>query len=72
MVVFGVFAGLSMATPALAQDRCAQARDLRLTNGRIHTLDARDTVVTEVTIQDGKFTAVGRGRVKPRPLHPDD
>lgn len=61
LVVFGVFAGLSMATPALAQDRCAQARDLRLTNGRIHTLDARDTVVTEVTIQDGKFTAVGRG-----------
>ena len=51
IVVFaGVLAGLRMATPALAQDRCAQARDLRLTNGRIHTLDARDTVVSEAAI----------------------
>src|SRR5205814_5335927 len=26
----------------------------------IHTLDARNSIATEVTIQDGKFTAVGR------------
>jgi len=55
-----VLIGLGMAGPALAQGRCAQARDLRLINGRIHTLDARNTIVTEVTIQDGKFTSVGR------------
>jgi hypothetical protein len=43
-----------------ADDPCAGARDLRLTNGRIHTLDKANTVVTEVTIRDGRFTAVGR------------
>src|SRR5690242_16813721 len=38
---------------------CAGARDLRLTNGKIMTMDARGTTVREVTIQDGRFTAVG-------------
>ena len=69
-----VLVGVGMAAPALglpsaaaalgaplAQGRCAEARDLRLVNGRIHTLDARNTIVSEVTIQNGKFTAVGRG-----------
>ena len=56
-----VFAGLAIAAPAVAQGRCPEARDLRLINGRIHTLDARNTIASEVTIQDGKFTAVGRG-----------
>jgi predicted amidohydrolase YtcJ len=49
-------------------DPCAGARDLRLTNGRIATMDARGSTVNEVTIQDGRFTAVGpRGgqRVSP-------
>jgi len=40
-------------------DPCAGARDLRLTNGRIVTMDARGSTVSEVTIQNGKFTAVG-------------
>jgi predicted amidohydrolase YtcJ len=43
-----------------AVDPCAGSRDLRLTNGRINTMDARNALVQEVTIQDGKFTAVGR------------
>ena len=46
---------------AVAQDRCAGSRDLRLTNGRIVTMDARNTIVSEVTIQDGRFETVGRG-----------
>ncbi len=41
---------------------CAGARDLRLTNGRIVTMDARNTIVNEVTIQDGRFAAVGPAR----------
>jgi predicted amidohydrolase YtcJ len=51
----------ALALPLLAQqfDRCAGAKDLRLTNGRIHTMDARNSIVTEVVIQDGKFTKVG-------------
>ena len=38
---------------------CAGARDLRLINGNIVTMDARGRTVREVTIQDGRFTAVG-------------
>ena len=40
--------------------RCAGSRDLHLTNGKIMTMDPKNTVVSEVTIQDGRFTAVGR------------
>src|SRR5688572_14949977 len=33
--------------------------DLRLTNGRIHTMDAKNTVVSSVAITNGRITAVG-------------
>src|SRR6266567_7648306 len=54
---------LLVASTAHAQTaaRCAGARDLRLVNGKISTLDKKNTTVTEVTIQDGVFTAVGKG-----------
>ena len=48
-------------TSAFGQDRCAGARDLRLVNGRIVTMDKRNSVVSEVTIQDGRFETVGKG-----------
>ena len=62
-----VFAGAAFSSVALSGqaqaarviDPCAGARDLRLTNGRIVTMDARGTTVSEATIQDGRFTAVG-------------
>jgi predicted amidohydrolase YtcJ len=38
---------------------CDGARDLRLTNGRVVTMDRRNTIVSEVTIQNGRFIAVG-------------
>ncbi len=41
-------------------DPCANARDLRLVNGRILTMDAQGSTVSEVTIQDGRFVAVGQ------------
>jgi predicted amidohydrolase YtcJ len=50
------FAGLTAA-----QDRCVDARDLRFTNGKIVTMDKRNTVLSEVTIQDGHFDAIGKG-----------
>ncbi|HSU88552.1 MAG TPA: amidohydrolase family protein [Terriglobia bacterium] len=53
------FTLVALTVPALAQDPCAGSRDLKLTNGKIHTLDKKDTIVSEVTIQNGKFTAVG-------------
>jgi|SRR5581483_6207407 len=42
------------------QNSCAGSRDLRLTNGKIYTLDKQNTVVSEAIIQNGKFTAVGK------------
>ena len=49
---------LSQARQATA-DPCAGARDLHLTNGRFVTMDARGSTSTEVTIQNGRFNAVG-------------
>src|SRR5215831_21290102 len=54
----------AMIAPGLARDdddnRCAGARDVTLVNGKIHTLDAGNSIVSSVTIRNGKFAAVGR------------
>ena len=61
LVASWLLAGVAIVTPALGEDnRCAGARDVKLVNGRIHTLDARNSIVLSVTIKNGKFTAVGR------------
>src|SRR5262245_44090141 len=46
---------------ALAQQTaaCPGGRFLLLTNGRIHTMDAKRTVVSRVRIANGKFVEVG-------------
>jgi hypothetical protein len=48
-------------------DPCDGARDLRLVNGKILTMDAQGSIVSEATIQDGRVVAVGRraDRVSP-------
>jgi predicted amidohydrolase YtcJ len=46
---------LSASAQSPASDRCSGARDLRIVNGRIHTMDAHDSVVSSVTILDGRF-----------------
>src|SRR6185437_7102725 len=53
---------LVLAATALASaaGRCDDARDLRLTNGKIMTMDARNSVTSSVTIQDGRFVADGQ------------
>jgi predicted amidohydrolase YtcJ len=51
---------LSASAQSPASDRCSGARDLRVVNGRIHTMDAHDSVVSSVTIHDGRF-ATGNG-----------
>jgi predicted amidohydrolase YtcJ len=49
---------LAAAGPCLAAgERCEGARDLRIVNGRIHTMDAHDTVVSSATIREGRFVA---------------
>jgi predicted amidohydrolase YtcJ len=46
---------LSAQTPAAVGDEIT----LALVNGRIHTLDAANTIVNTVTIRNGRFIAVG-------------
>ena len=55
------------SAPPSSQDPCTWSRDLRLINGRIHTMDRRNAIVTEVTIQQGRFAAVGRNSSTPNP-----
>lgn len=55
----GVLAAAVFTLPARAQNPCGWARDLRLVNGDIHTMDSQNHVVHEVTIQDGRFLYVG-------------
>jgi predicted amidohydrolase YtcJ len=58
---------LGQARPAQV-DPCTGARDLHLTNGRFVTMDSRGVTATEVTIQDGRLTAVGpRGNQRVSP-----
>jgi len=52
-----------VALPAWADDRdCKHGGSLRLVNGRIHTMDANDQIVSSVLIKNGEFAAVGHGR----------
>src|SRR5262245_41153726 len=66
-------AGLLAAMPVLAADPPEYLTDfsaatvpppdycVRLENGVIHTMDAANTIVSSVLVQDGKFTVVGPG-----------
>ena len=61
----GAGAGLAVARLAAQQPQVVAppaggpAPDLVLVNGRIHTMDARNTIASTVTIRNGRFTAVG-------------
>ncbi len=65
LLASSLVAGVAMISAALARDgdddRCAGARDVKLVNGKIHTLDAGNSIVSSVTIKNGKFAAVGGG-----------
>jgi predicted amidohydrolase YtcJ len=60
---------LSFALPACiastraAAQPCPDVRDVLLTNGAIHTMDARDSVVESVRVIGTRVTATGRGRL---------
>src|SRR3569623_472923 len=46
----------ALALPAsAASGRCDGARDLRIVGGRIHTMDAHDTILSSATIREGRF-----------------
>src|SRR6267143_1762859 len=50
--------------PAWADDDedCKAGGSLRLVNGKIHTMDRNDSIVSSVLIKNGKFAAVGSHR----------
>lgn len=58
--VFIVAAAAGLIHAQTPDARCAGSRDLRFTNGKIMTMDPQNSVVSEVIIQEGRFTAVGR------------
>jgi hypothetical protein len=66
-----LLAGAAMASTApmskaWAQDRCADG--MTLYNGKIHTMDAKDTVVSQVAIKAGRFSRVGaQAKLTPGP-----
>jgi predicted amidohydrolase YtcJ len=57
-----LIAAQALAFAASGDDRCADAHDLRLVNGKIYTMDQKNSIVSEVTIQNGRFDTVGNGR----------
>src|SRR3954471_6386751 len=71
-----VAAGSTLATRASARDdddRDGKKNppghtdaDLILENGKIHTMDADNTIVTRVAIKDGRFLSVGEAHPGPR------
>ena len=54
-----VVVGAEPARIVLSAQTQAPAAELRLINGRIHTMDARNTIARAVTIRNGRFVAVG-------------
>jgi predicted amidohydrolase YtcJ len=50
---------LSAQAPQTTSAAAGAAQDLNLVNGRIHTLDARNSVVSAVAIRNGRITSAG-------------
>ena len=56
---------LAAQAPQAAPSAGGPARDLMLVNGRIHTMDARNTVASTVTVRKGRITTVGNAAQRP-------
>jgi predicted amidohydrolase YtcJ len=58
----GLAAGVAQASEARARGHSKKRRrDLVLVNGKIHTMDDRNRVVSSVAIRNGRFADVGHG-----------
>ena len=58
-VVGALISGAEQVARAQAGGQATQPEELVFVNGRIHTMDAKNTIATTVTIRNGRFTAVG-------------
>ncbi|HTC90399.1 MAG TPA: amidohydrolase family protein [Bryobacteraceae bacterium] len=61
---FAVAALLTIPLAAFAAGDCSDSRDLRLVNAKIVTMDPRNSVLTSVTVQNGRFDFSG-GKLSP-------
>ena len=61
---FAVAALLTIPLVAFAAGDCSDSRDLRLVNAKIVTMDPRNSVLTSVTVQNGRFDFSG-GKLSP-------
>ncbi len=52
-------ATLISSTTSAQTNPCSWSRDIRLVNAVVHTMDPRNSIVTEVTIQDGRIAYLG-------------
>jgi hypothetical protein len=59
-----MFAAAAQPTKPPAKPRHLDP-DLMLINGKIHTMDAENSVVSSVAIKNGRFIATGSGRAQP-------
>jgi predicted amidohydrolase YtcJ len=58
--LFAGFLGASRAFADDDRDKCTGERNLRLVNGNIVTMDAGNSVVSSITIKNGRIAAVSR------------
>jgi predicted amidohydrolase YtcJ len=58
---------ISAAYAQAQQPAAADTRDLGFINGRIHTMDPNNRIVSQVLIRNGRFAAVGNAVVNPGP-----
>src|SRR5215470_8124631 len=54
----GAAGALELTTLGQGGGNANSSQDLVLTNGRIHTMDARNSIVRNVTIRNGRFVTV--------------
>jgi predicted amidohydrolase YtcJ len=65
-LALGGFRGAKLLAQAQPATAAAAAADLVLVNGKIHTMDPTNRVVSQVLIQNGRFAAVGNNIPAPR------
>jgi predicted amidohydrolase YtcJ len=59
-LLLAALAAVSLISASAATDPCAGSRNLKFINGRIHTLDKGNSVLSSATIQNGVFQNTGK------------
>ena len=65
-LAFSGFSGAKVLAQPQSTTPTAASADIVIVNGKIHTMDANNRVVSQALIQSGRFTAVGNNLSVPR------